>query len=186
MEQNNQVNTRITTPEGTLTIRPAREADAGAFHALRLEALKGHPTAFSAEYEINAARPVTYWEKRLHKLGEGGMIYFATDQDGLVGTCGIHRGESPKTCHSALIWGVYVRQAWRGLGIAEALIEACLAWARAHGVTIAKLGVSTDNMAAICCYTRCGFTVYGVEPSALYYDSVLYDELLMARPIDNR
>jgi RimJ/RimL family protein N-acetyltransferase len=177
----NFMDTKISTKNGTLTIRPAREADAPAFHALRLEALKGHPTAFSADYEINAARPVSYWEKRLHKLGEGGMIYFATDQDGLVGTCGIHRGESSKTRHSALVWGVYVRPAWRGLGIADALIDACLAWGHAHEVTVAKLSVSTNNMAAIRCYTRCGFTVYGVEPSALYYDSVMYDELLMAR-----
>jgi len=178
------MDTSISTKNGIITIRPAKEADAQAFHTLRLEALKGHPIAFSADYEVNAARPVSYWEDRMRELGEGGTIYFATDQDGLVGTCGIHRGESPKTRHSAFVWGVYVRPAWRGLGIAEALINACLAWGRTHEVTIAKLGVATNNTAAIRCYTRCGFTVYGLEPSALYYDGVMYDELLMARSIE--
>ena len=177
------IDARISTKNGIITIRPARKADANAFHTLRLEALQGHPTAFSADYEVNAARPVSYWEERMRELGEGGTIYFAADQDGPVGSCGIHRGESPKTRHSAVVWGVFVKPEWRGLGIAEALIDACLAWGRAHEVTIAKLGVATNNLAAIRCYTRCGFTVYGVEPSALYYAGVMYDELLMARHI---
>ena len=177
----NPMNTSISTKNGPITIRPAGEADASAFHALRLETLQGHPTAFSADYEVNAARPVSYWEERLRRLGEGNTIYFAVHQGGLVGTCGIHRGESPKTCHSAFIVSVYLQPAWRGQGVADALIEACLAWGRAHKVSVAKLGVSTDNIAAIRCYTRCGFTVYGVEPSALYYEDFMYDELLMAR-----
>jgi RimJ/RimL family protein N-acetyltransferase len=44
-----------------------------------------------------------------------------------------------------------------------------------------NLAVVTTNAAAISCYARCGFKVYGTEPQALYYDSVMYDELLMAR-----
>jgi RimJ/RimL family protein N-acetyltransferase len=36
-------------------------------------------------------------------------------------------------------------------------------------------------VAAIRCYNRCGFTVYGVEPQAIRHDGVMYDELLMAR-----
>jgi RimJ/RimL family protein N-acetyltransferase len=109
------------------------------------------------------------------------MLYFATHEGRLIGMCGVYRGNSPKTQHSAFIVSVYLQMEWRGLGLAEALIEACLTWGRAHGVSIAKLGVATDNIAAIRCYVRCGFQVYGVEPSALYYDGVMYDELLMVR-----
>jgi RimJ/RimL family protein N-acetyltransferase len=40
--------------------------------------------------------------------------------------------------------------------------------------------VVTTNPAAIRCYTRCGFEVYGIEPQAIRYDGKNYNELLMA------
>ena len=52
------------------------------------------------------------------------------------------------------------------------------------GVLIVKLGVSTTNTPAIRCYARCGFTIYGIEPKAVCYDGVFYDELLMAKAIE--
>ena len=179
----NRVITLIDTPRGEISLRQARVEDASAFHALRLEALQDSPTAFSADYEVNAARPESYFEERLRELGEGGTIYFAWNGEELLGMCGLHRGESPKTQHSALIWGVYVKLGWRGLRIAGALIEACIAWGRAHGVKVVKLGVSTNNEAALRCYKRCGFKVYGREPQAIFYEGVMYDEFLMMRPI---
>jgi RimJ/RimL family protein N-acetyltransferase len=69
------------------------------------------------------------------------------------------------------------------LRIGEALIGECLAWARTQGLAVVKLGVVTTNTSAIRCYARCGFTVFGVEPKAIFYDGVYYDELLMAKPV---
>jgi len=40
--------------------------------------------------------------------------------------------------------------------------------------------VVTTNTRAIKTYTRCGFTVYGVEPMAIYLNGSMYDEMLMA------
>ena len=177
----NNMDTNISTKNGTITIRPAQDEDVASYRDLRLEALRNHPVAFSADYDANKRQPPAYWEGRLRELGDGGMLYFATHEGRLIGMCGVYRGNSPKTQHSAFIVSVYIQPEWRGLGLAETLIEACLAWGRTHGVSIAKLGVSTDNIAAIHCYVRCGFQVYGVEPSALYYDGVMYDELLMVR-----
>lgn len=175
--------TLLDTLRGEITLRQARVEDTSAFRALRLEALQDSPTAFSADYEINAARPESYFEDRLKELGEGGTIYFAWHGENLLGMCGIHRGESPKTQHNALIWGVYVTPGWRGLGIASALIEHCIAWGQAHGVKVLRLGVSTNNKAALRCYERCGFKVYGQEPQALFYEGAMYDEFLMTRPV---
>ena len=88
--------------------------------------------------------------------------------------------------HTAGIFSIYVQPAWRGLGIAEALIEACVAWARKLDVRLVKLGVVTTNTAAIRCYVRCGFSVYGVEPQVIYHDGVYYDELLMVQRLGDR
>jgi GNAT superfamily N-acetyltransferase len=157
--------------------------DAATFRELRLQALREHPVAFTANYDANLARPPEFWQERLRGQGVTGNIYFAVHDGGLVGMTGIQAGDSPKTRHSAWIWGVYTLPEWRGLRIVDALIEACLDWGRAHGVTVAKLGVTTINAAALQSYLRCGFSVYGVEPKAVVYEGVVYDELLMARDV---
>lgn len=174
----------LETISGKVTIRQAETKDSAAFRALRLEALRSHPEAFSADCAFNEAQPMAYWEGRLSALeGEHnkGMIYFAEHEDRLVGMCGVQRGDSPKTRHTAWIWGVYVADKWRGLRVAEHLIERSSNWAGEHGVTSLKLGVATNNSSAIRCYLRCGFTVYGVEPQAINIDGKLIDELLMVR-----
>ncbi len=174
---------QLTTPRGNISIRPAQATDAQAFRDLRLEALRNHPEVFSSDYAAYCERPLAYWAGRLQSLGPESMIFFAAQNDDLLGMCGISRGDSPKTAHSATIFGVYVRPEWRGLQITAGLITKCTEWAQAHGVKIIKLAVVTTNTAAIRCYARCGFSVYGVEPQALYYDGKRYDELLMARVI---
>ena len=173
----------IVAPHGPVLIRPGQETDAQAYRSLRLAALRNHPEVFSADFAANEAQPMTYWIERLHLLGSESMIYFATSNEVLIGMCGIYRGSGPKTQHSATIVGVYVQPEWRGQQIAEGLITACVDWARTQGVKIIKLAVVTTNTAAIRCYTGCDFTVYGVEPQAIYYNGVLYDELLMARTL---
>jgi ribosomal protein S18 acetylase RimI-like enzyme len=97
---------------------------------------------------------------------------------------GIARGGSPKTRHSAWVWGVYVKQEWRGLHIAEELIRSCFSWANARKIVIAKLGVAAVNTSAVRCYERCGFKIYGTEPRALWNDGKYYDFHMMSCPLD--
>jgi len=175
----------ITTPFGTVTIRPGTEEDASAYRELRLEALRNHPEAFSSDYETNLAKPMRYWTERLrlNDPDNGVMLHFAVHNGLLIGMCGITHTSSPKSKHSAYIVSMYVRPDWRGLRIAEDLITTCLDWGRMQGIKIVKLGVTTTNTPAIRCYARCGFQVYGTEPQAICLDGVFYDELLMARPV---
>lgn len=167
-----------------ITYRQAAIADAEKFQRLRLEALRSHPEVFSADYAFNEAQPMSYWVDRLKSLGAQGMIYFAESPAGLEGMGGVRLGDSPKTAHSGIIWGMYVRPAWRGLRIAERLIELCAAWAEEHRAAVLKLGVVTTNTSAIRCYQRCGFGVYGEEPQAIQVDGRMYAELLMVRYLD--
>lgn len=166
-------------------IRPALVDDAVSLYALRLEALANHPEAFASDYASTAAQGAEVWAQRItdNLVDEGGVIYAAAVEEQLIGTARIGRGDRPKTRHTATIAGVYVRPEWRNRRVAEALLDACIGWGRAHGVVIFKLAVVTTNAAALRCYTRCGFAVYGVEPKAIRHDGVFYDELLMARSI---
>jgi RimJ/RimL family protein N-acetyltransferase len=176
---------QLITPKGTISIRPALRDDADALHALRVEALGAQPEAFAADLAAAQNDPVDLWTERItdYALNNYGVISVAWVEERLVGMTGLARGHWPKTRHSGSIWGVYVTPEWRGLRIGEALIGECLAWARTQGLAVVKLGVVTTNTSAIRCYARCGFTVFGVEPKAIFYDGVYYDELLMAKPV---
>jgi RimJ/RimL family protein N-acetyltransferase len=175
------MDTMVKTKLGTVVIRDGREADAAAYRALRLEALRSHPEAFSADYVVSEARPIAYWKDRLRSVGDENTLFFAVHGESLIGMCAIFRGDSPKTRHSATLVSVYLLPEWRGMGIAAEMISGCLAWARDRGITIVKLGVSAGNAAAIRCYTQCGFEKYGVEPQAICVNGTMHDEVLMAR-----
>lgn len=168
-------------PPPSFTLRRASPADAPAYRVLRLEALRDHPTAFSADYTTNLAKTDAAWAKQLQPNDETGVLYLAWHDDSLVGMTGLYRDPSPKTRHSGTIWGVYVQSAYRGRGLSTRLIAACLDWGRAHGITIAHIGVTTTNAPAIAAYLRSGFQVYGVQPRAIHYQNTYYDELLMYR-----
>ncbi len=175
---------RLSTPRGSILIRAATPEDAAAYRELRLEALENNPTAFSADYPTALALPMSYWSERLARATDDSpLTFFALAGQDLVGMATIVRRDSPKTRHGADIFGMYVRPDWRGLRIADALVNACLEWGRAHGIKIVMLSATVSNTQAIHCYARCGFTVYGIEPQSLYHDNIYYDELLMARTI---
>jgi RimJ/RimL family protein N-acetyltransferase len=174
----------IETDRGRIIIREADISDAAQFRELRLDALQDRPTAFPAEYSVNAGQPLSFWEGRL-KTSEIGTIFFAEGEyeTQLIGMTGIRRGESPKTKHSANIWGVYVRPAWRSLRISDSLIGAGIGWAKSNDLNILKLGVGVASTSAVRCYQRCGFTIYGTEPRGMFYDGQYYNGYLMYRDI---
>lgn len=179
------MNRRLTTSRGDVTVRSAIPDDAAGLRALRLDALARHPEAFAADHDMTEAESVQHWVDWIvdNAAQKSGVISVAVAEERMVGMTGLVRGKWPKTRHSGTIWGVYVRPAWRGLRVAEALLEECIEWAGDHGLTIVKLGVVTGNTSAIRCYARSGFTVYGIEPHVIRHAGVLHDELLMAKTI---
>jgi len=176
------INKRFETSRGSINIREALPSDVIQYRELRLFALQDAPTAFSADYQTHVNRPMSFWEGRL-TFDEYGIIFFAEYAGNLIGMTGIRQRESPKTKHSADIFSVYVRPEWRGLHIAEGLLDRCVQWAKAREVNILKLGVMADNTPARRCYERCGFKIYGTEPRDVFYEGSYYDLHLMYRDI---
>lgn len=161
-------------------IRSSAISDAAAFRDIRLEALKNHPESFGSGFTDYDQKPEQYWCERLSYNSAEQAIYFAELSGNLIGMCGIHRNLAPKLQHSATIFGVYVRPAWRGMKISHRMLEACLNWARSYGVVIAKLAVVTTNQPALKCYSDFGFNIYGMEPKALCLDGSFLDEYVMS------
>jgi RimJ/RimL family protein N-acetyltransferase len=174
---------KFSSGKGVFTIRIADPRDAAAVRNLRLEALSLHPEAFAADLEMTAAEAADVWAERIagYAAINSGAIYIALVGDILVGMSGIGRGHWPKTQHFSTIWGVYVNQDWRGQHIAGQLLNGCIEWAEKNGISVINLGVNISNIPAIRSYARSGFTVYGVEPRAIFYNGNYYDELLMVK-----
>lgn len=174
---------KMTTPRGEIIVRPAKPGDARDVYELRLEALSLNPEAFAADVEQTAAAGIQLWEARLQEFShdQSGSVIIACSGNALIGMTGISRGHWPKTRHSGSMWGVYVRPDWRGLHIAEAIIDGCVEWAVENGLTVLTLGVVTSNVPAIRAYVNRGFSVCGVQPRVTLHDGVYVDDLLMVK-----
>jgi RimJ/RimL family protein N-acetyltransferase len=166
----------IQTPHGPIAIRQTTADDAPGLRALRVEALTSSPTSFGSSAEEIDKHD---WTKVA--AGDANNAVFVAERDGqLVGMTGIYRNTQLKGRHHADVWGVFVQPAFRRFGIAQALVNAAVEWAREKGVAIVKLTVVPES-GARACYERCGFTVTGTDVAALYWDGRYYDELLMHR-----
>jgi RimJ/RimL family protein N-acetyltransferase len=165
-------------------IRSSVRDDGPRVRELRLEALRLHPLAFTSDLAEAEAKPIEYWHDVAERGGFGmtrQVLIVAEAGGDLVGMTGVYTPPQPKLAHSGSIWGVYVREAARGRGIGEAMVNAALDWARSQQLAVVRLSVVAANHSAKRCYERCGFTVYGVEPMSVKYQGQYYDEFLMAR-----
>lgn len=169
----------MTTNEPEITIRQISTVDVEALRELRLEALRAHPVAFSADYNTELNRTPQAWKARI----QDSPIFFAQAGNTMIGMAGFYRSRSSKTGHHGTIWGVYIRPDYRGHGLGDKLINQCIQWARENEVRMVYIAAAAVNTAAIRCYARCGFTVYGLQPMAIFHDNIYYDELLMAQAL---
>ena len=75
---------------------------------------------------------------------------------------------------------MYVRPEARGSGLATALVENLVQYARA-AVEQVQLTVVSSNPRARRFYERMGFIEYGLEEKALKYNGIYFDEVLMVK-----
>ena len=85
-----------------------------------------------------------------------------------------------KERHKARLWGMYVREDSRRLGIGKALVSALIDEAP-QGIEQISLAVVEENRSAISLYEALGFRAYGVERHALKVRDRYFDEALMVR-----
>lgn len=152
--------------------------DAEALRDLRREALLLHPTAFSADPDIESKLTLDAWRERLARGN-----WFGGRHDGtLVGMASYWTEPSRKTRHTARVGSMYVREIARGSGMADELLEAVLNEAAKH-VEQATLSVEASNTRALRLYERHGFRLVGRFPRNLLIDGKYYDELEMHRDL---
>ena len=153
--------------------------DAGAFRALRLEALERHPCAFAAAHDEESGQSAADVAGRL-----AAQAVFGGFVDGvLVGVAGFATPALAKKRHKGLLWGVYVHAPLRGHGLGRALVAQVIEHARGR-VAQLHAAVVTGNVAACRLYRDLGFVTYGVEPRALKVGERDFDQELMVLMLD--
>lgn len=163
-----------------MVIRRLTKEDAQAFWDLRFFALESAPNAFGESAEEHRDQTIESIAQRLGSGGGDSFVFGAFDGPRLVGTTGFYREPRRKRHHKGWIWGVFVVAAYRGKGIARALITAVLEEARGlPGLKKIHLSVTIEQPAARKLYSALGFRSYGVEPEALIADGRYLDEEFM-------
>jgi ribosomal protein S18 acetylase RimI-like enzyme len=146
---------------------------------LRLEALAAHPTFLAADPDYEASWPIERWRESI----ETHHWLLARIEGSVAGMCIFtYPVHNKKQKHTGHIGSMYVRDAFRGKGVADALLQALLDHA-VNCVDQVALTVMAENTRAIRFYRRFGFREYGRVPRAIFYDGRYYDDLEMMRSV---
>ncbi|WP_431270575.1 GNAT family N-acetyltransferase [Dankookia sp. P2] len=166
----------------SVMIRAVTMADAAAFRAIRLEALRLHPGSFGAAFEEESSHDVASFAAGLPRDPPDAVFgAWLPDDPEPLGMAGLYAERRRKLAHKGHVWGVYVREAARGQGIGRAMLEGAIAAARGAGLETLLLTVSVEAPAAQALYRGLGFRAYGTEPRGLRLGPGHYvDEVLMA------
>jgi RimJ/RimL family protein N-acetyltransferase len=170
----------------TPIVRRLAVEEIAAMQALRREALAAEPLAFGATVQDDLALDTAHVERSLADPSTA-AIFAAFAARAPVGMVGLVRMTREKVQHRALVWGMFVRPAYRGRGLAAMLLEAAVSHARGwSGVRQVQLSVTAPSAAARRLYERAGFTVWGCEPRALGWQGTFVDEYHLVLELEPR
>lgn len=86
----------------SITIRPLKESNWDAWWAMRLTALREHPDAFGSDHDETVEAGEASSRERFVTTaitGDNRILGAFTQDDALIGTCGIIRHSSVKSRH---------------------------------------------------------------------------------------
>ncbi len=164
-----------------MIVRALTAADALAFRAIRLEALRLHPDAYGSTLAQWEKLPQSAYVRRI----EDGVLFGLFTDKGLEGLLAYDRETGENALHRAGIHAVYIRKKLRGQGGLELLLRAAVERARADGVVQLELAVAETNSRAHDAYARNGFVRYAVTPRAMLFKGRFLDEILLIRRLDD-
>jgi GNAT superfamily N-acetyltransferase len=153
--------------------------DVDVFRQIRMEALHAEPAAFASSASDWEQMSEDAWRQRL--LDD--PVFVAFEGEAPVAIMGLLRQRASKMVHRATIIMVYVRREIRGTGVAGALLDFVVGYARENGIRQLELTASAENSRAIQFYRKAGFFDAGLIPAGVVHDGREIDDLIMVRRI---
>ncbi len=161
-------------------------SNASQYRKLMLEAYELAADAFTSTAEERAVEPESFWIKRIADPTGMSAAFGAFEDQELVGTVALEYSAKPKTKHKALVIGMYVTPAARGMKAGRQLLEAALKEARAReGIVLLTLTATEGNEPALNLYTSAGFEAFGTEPMAILTPGGYKAKVHMWLPLSN-
>ena len=135
--------------------------------------------SYPDESDITAEQEAQFLKSKTESATD---IEILAEVEGIVaGLAGIDLvGSKYKVCHRA-DFGISVDQAYWGLGIGRALMEACIECAKKAGYEQIELNVVAENIRAIDMYEKAGFVEFGRNPRGFKSRMSGYQELVYMR-----
>ena len=154
---------------------------AAAYRALMLEAYELHPDAFTSTVAERGELPLSWWAARMADTPNANEAIFGAFVDGtLAGVAGLRFETREKAAHKATLFGVYVPQPFRKLGVGRGLVDAILNHAKTRSnALLVQLTVTAGNAPALRLYESCGFVPFGDEPLAVRNGSTYLSRIHM-------
>jgi ribosomal protein S18 acetylase RimI-like enzyme len=142
-------------------IRHVQAGEAERVREIRLRSLAADPDAFGSTHARETSYTPDWWERiaALSDAGEDQRTFVDAEGDAWLGMMLVRR--DPECSGDAVINAVWVAPEARGRGIARALTEACVAWARERGCGAVHVAVVVGNAAAQRTYEAAGFVAAG-------------------------
>jgi ribosomal protein S18 acetylase RimI-like enzyme len=136
----------------SLLIRPTAASDWPALKATRLAALLDAPTAFGASHASAVRFSDADWQQRAISTPQR-TFFLAFDEEQAIGLAAqVVAGNGE--CHLIAMW---VQSAYRGLAVAQGLVEAVKQCAVDNGHPRLVLDVAPENARAAAFYQKQGF-----------------------------
>lgn len=148
---------------GDVLVRRLLPDEWQAYRALRLRALADSPDAYGSTLAAEQELPDETWTARVAKSAVSGIDCALVAEAGglLVGL--LWAKVDAQDAGRVNLFQVWVAPERRGRGVAAALLDEALDWAKARGTGVVHLGVNSANAGALRVYERAGFRPIG-EP----------------------
>lgn len=144
----------------TPAIRRIRPGEGPSLRAFRLRALADAPMAFGSSLAREEAFTDDVWRERAARGASGAdNVTFVAERDGrwLGIATGLARDSDVPDDPRPELVAMFVCPEARGGGVAQALVDAVVGWARERKADGLTLWVTAANTAAVALYARCGF-----------------------------
>lgn len=164
----------------TFTIKRLAEADYPQYAELRVEGFTHQTREFRFSPEDERGLKKDDVIKRIkHEF-----IIGVFDQEKLIGIGGVTPCSGSKLNHRALLWGMYVKPAYRGMGLSNKIVASLLAESEEMGIEKVLLTVVSGNTTAISLHEKWGFSPYAIDRLAVKVGENDYlDEMLMVKSL---